>query len=67
MAASTISVSGATRKRLMMLKIEEGSRSMDELLVRMLVEYRKARLRDASAEFRRRLAETGVSLEDLIS
>lgn len=65
--ATTIAVSEETRKRLMRLKIDEGARSMDELLARMLVEHRKARLLEASAKFRASLRKAGVRFEDLVS
>lgn len=66
MAPTTIAVSQETRKRLMRLKLEEGSRSMDQLLDRMLVEYRKARLLEASALLRQKMTEQGVRFEDLV-
>lgn len=64
---TTISVSEETRKRLMRLKLEEGSRSLDQLLDRVLTEYRKARLLEASATFREKLSEQGVRFEDLVA
>jgi predicted CopG family antitoxin len=67
MAATSIAVSDETRKRLMRLKLEEGSKSMDQLLDRMVTEYRKARLLDASATFRQKLKEQGVRFEDLVA
>ncbi|HEV8360460.1 MAG TPA: hypothetical protein VGR28_08415 [Candidatus Thermoplasmatota archaeon] len=64
---TTIAVSEETRKRLMRLKIDEGSRSMDQLLDRMLTEYRKAKLLEASAVFRQKLRDQGVRFEDLVA
>lgn len=65
--ASSIAVSEETRRRLARLKLEEGSRSIDELLDAMLIEYRKARLLEASATFRGKLREQGVRFEDLVA
>lgn len=64
--ATTVSVSEETRKQLMRLKLEEDKASVDEVLQDLLVEHRKARFHEASELFRRRLADEGVALEDLL-
>lgn len=64
--ATTVSVSEETRKKLMRLKLEEDKASVDEVLQDLLVEHRKARFREESDLFRRRLAEDDVDLEDLL-
>lgn len=63
---TTIAVSDETRDRLMRLKLEEGARSLDELLGRLLVEYRRARFLEASRTFRTKLEKSGVRFEDLV-
>lgn len=64
--ATSIAVSEETRKRLMQLKLEEGSRSLDELLQGMLARYRKMKFLEASDLFRRRLADRKLRFEDLV-
>jgi predicted CopG family antitoxin len=64
--ATTIAVSEETRRKIMQLKLEEGSRSVDELLARLLVQYRKLKLMETSELFRQRLDEAGLSVEDLV-
>lgn len=63
---TTISVSEETRKRLMQLKLEEGARSVDDLLDKLLGQYRKMRFLEASDLFRTRLNRKGLRFEDLI-
>lgn len=64
--ATSIAVSDELRKRLMRLKIEEGARSMDQLVERLLVDHRKLRFLEASALFNERLRDKGVRFEDLV-
>ena len=64
--ATTITVEKETRDRLMALKLEGEYPSIDELLRDMLVEFRRARLRKAGALMRRKMAEKGLTLKDLI-
>lgn len=64
--ATTVSVSEETRRKLMGLKLEEGKRSVDELLQELLIEHRKLKFREASELFQRKLTEEGIELEDLI-
>lgn len=65
-AATTISVEEETRKRLMRTKLEEGARSMDELLSELLIDHRKLKFLEASAFFRERLKDKGVRFKDLV-
>lgn len=67
MAATTLAVSNDLRRRLMKLKIEEGAKSMDELLNQILMDHRKYRFLEASALFRERLTEKGITFEDLVN
>lgn len=63
---TTVSVSEETRKQLMGLKLQEGKRSVDELLQELLIEHRKLRFHEAADLFQRKLSEQGVELEDLV-
>lgn len=65
--ATTIAVSDDLRRELMRLKLEEGSRSVDELLRNLLVDHRKMKFLEASAMFRARMREQGIRLEDLVA
>lgn len=64
--ATTISVSDATRRRLMALKLREGAKSMDELLQRMEADHRKLRLIEVSEKMRNRIKELGLEPKDLL-
>lgn len=63
---TTIAVSDETRRKLMEIKLREGARSLDDVLARIAVQYRKLRLMEASDLFRRRLKESGLDLKDLL-
>ncbi len=63
---TTVSVSEEVRKELMRVKLEEGKRSVDELLEELLLEHRKLKFHEASDLFRQKLSEQGLELEDLI-
>ena len=65
-AITTITVEKETRDRLMSLKLDGEYPSIDALLRDMLVEFRRARLRQASALMRRKMTEKGLTLKDLI-
>ena len=64
--ASSISVSEPTRNKLLMLKLEEGRPSVEELLKDMIVWYKKRRLIEASAKFRERMDKKKLILKDLV-
>ena len=64
--ATAVTVERETRDRLMSLKLEGEYASLDALLRDMLVEFRRARLRKASTLMRRKMAEKGLTLKDLI-
>jgi len=63
--ATTIAVSPKIAKELKLLKIEEGYASLDEVVERMLAEYKKKRFLEASEKFRKRMEEKGLKLADL--
>ncbi|MEX0567611.1 MAG: hypothetical protein Q6363_000425 [Candidatus Njordarchaeota archaeon] len=67
MAKSTIAVSEQVKLKLLELKLEEKARSIDELLRRMIIVYRKHKFLEASKRVRKRMKELGVSLEELTS
>ncbi|MBI4393382.1 MAG: hypothetical protein HY556_06265 [Euryarchaeota archaeon] len=66
MMVTTISVSDQTRRRLMRLKIDEGAKNMDELLARLLSNYRQTRFLEASELFKKKLQGKGLDLEDMV-
>ncbi len=64
---STISVSKETKKELQKLKIEEGEKSLDSLLRKVISTYKKYKFLKASILFRKKLEEKGVSINDIVS
>lgn len=66
MARTTIAVSKQVKAKLMELKIEENAKSIDELLRRMIIIYRKYKFLEASKMVRNRMKKLGVSLEEII-
>ncbi len=63
---STIAVSEDVKRELHKLKIEEGFRSFNELIKKLIVEYKKIRFMEASKLFRERLKEKKLRLEDIL-
>jgi len=64
--ATTIALSKDSHKELIMMKIEEGFRNMDELVRQLIVQYKKNKLVRASEKIRKRMKELKLSLSDLI-
>ncbi len=62
---TTIAVSNNTRKQLMELKLKENYRSVDELLEKMIIEHKIAKLTEVSKLFRERMEKYNLTLEDL--
>ncbi|MCD6513788.1 MAG: hypothetical protein ACTSSP_05370 [Candidatus Asgardarchaeia archaeon] len=62
----TISVSNETRKELLRLKIEENVKSIDELLKKMITQYKKIKFLEASQFFRKRVKEKQIDLDELL-
>jgi len=67
MVRTTIAVSEQVKLKLLELKLEEGAKSMDELLRRMIIVYKKYRFLEASKKVRSRMKELKVSLEELMN
>ncbi len=65
-SVTTVAVSRDLKAKLMELKISENAKSLDELLRRMLIIYKKYRFLEASMKVRKRMHELGISLEELI-
>lgn len=63
--STTIAVSPEVAKELKLLKIEEGRASLDEVIEKMIIEYRKKRFLEASERFRKRMKEKGLKPSDL--
>ena len=66
MTYTTISIKKATKKELNRLKEIYESKSMDDLLRILIVQEKKRRIDEFSDEFRRRLKEKDLTLEDII-
>lgn len=64
--ATSVSVTKNTREKLQLLKIEEGLSCIDELLKRLIIQYRKNKLLESSKKFKERMDELDLSVEDLI-
>jgi len=64
--ATTIALSSDSHKELIMLKVEEGFRNMDELVRQLIIQYKKNKLVRASENIRKRMKELKLSLSDLI-
>lgn len=62
---TTISVSEETKKKLDRLKVDLGSRSMDDLLNVMLVEMKNRRFEESSEAFRKRLKEKNLTIDEV--
>lgn len=62
---TTISVSEETKKKLDRLKVDLGSRSMDDLLNVMLVEMKNRRFEESSEAFRKRLKERNLTIDEV--
>jgi len=60
-----VAISPELAKELKLLKMEEGLASIDEVIEKMLIEYKKRRFLEASEKFRERMKEKGLKLEDL--
>ena len=63
--ATTVAVSPEVAKELKLLKIEEGCESLDEMVKKILIEYKKKKFLEASEKFRKRMEEKGLKLADL--
>lgn len=64
--ATTIALSAKSHKELILLKVEEGFKNMDELVHRLIIEHKKNKLIKSSEKIRKRMKELNLSLSDLI-
>ncbi len=62
---ATIAVSEDLAKELKILKLEEGRKSMEELLREIVSEYKKRRYLSASEKFRKRMEAKGLRPRDI--
>ena len=62
---TTVAISPELAKELKLLKMEEGFASIEEVIEKMLVEYKKRRFLEASEKFRERMRGKGLKIEDL--
>ena len=63
---TTIALSSSSHRELSLLKIEEGYRTMDELIHKLIIEYKKNKLIKASQKIRGRMKELNLTISDLI-
>lgn len=64
--STTVAVSENTRKSLLMLKIEEGYKNIDELVSNLILRYKKQKLLESSELFRERMDSGELTVQDLI-
>jgi len=64
---TTIAVSKDVKLSLTKLKLEEGARTFDELLRKMIIAYRKMKFLESSKRFKKRMEEKGIKLEELLN
>lgn len=64
--ATTIAVSGQTRKKLMQIKLDEDFKNIDELIEKMIIEHKLTSLTNASKLFKERMKQYNVEFLELI-
>lgn len=62
----TISVPEDVHQQLVELKIKEKQKNAAELIKKLIIEYRKKKLEEASRIFREALAKKGITIEDFL-
>ena len=62
----TVAISEETHKDLVNLKLAERTGSTDELIHKLIIEYRKQKLEKASQMFRDAMKEKGLTLQDIL-
>lgn len=66
MTITTISIKEETKLELKKLKQRYKAKSMDELIKKLIIEAKKNFIDNFSNDFKKRLEERGLSLEDII-
>ena len=66
MTITTISIKEDTKQELKKLKARYNAKSMDDLIKKLIIEVKKQFIDDFSKDFKRRLEERGMTLEDII-
>ena len=64
---STFSFSKETKNELLKLNIEEGEKSLDSLMRKVISTYKKYKFLETSILFKKKLEEKGVSINDITS
>ncbi len=64
--STTVAVSENTRKSLLMLKIEEEYKNIDELVSNLIIIYKKQKLLEPSELFEQRMDLRKLTVKDLI-
>lgn len=66
MAFTTISIKEKTKKELKKLQEMYEVKSMDELIKKLIIQAKKKYINEFTKDFRSRLKEKGLTLEDII-
>ncbi len=66
MSITTISIKEDTKKELKKLQESYKTKSMDELLKILIIQAKKKHINNFSEDFKARLKERGLNLEDII-
>ena len=62
----TVGISDKTHKNLITLKLEEGNKNIEDLIEKLILEYKKAKFSEASNLFNLKLKEKNVNFENFI-
>lgn len=63
----TLALSEETHKELMLIKLQMGYKSVEELERDMISEFKKNKLKQASQYFRSQLKKSGLSFKDFLA
>jgi len=66
MSFTTISIKEKTKKELKKLQEMYDAKSMDELIKKLIIQAKKEYINNFSKDFKSRLKEKGLTLEDII-
>jgi len=62
----TIGISEITHRNLIELKLKEGNKNIEELIAKLIIEYRKKKFMEASNLFNLKLKEKNISFDNLL-
>ena len=64
--ATTIALSNDAHKELILLKVKDGFKNMDDLVRQLIIQYKKNKLVRTNEKIKKRMKELKLSLSDLI-